>query len=105
MSTSFMRGTCPGVKWRLMGRAEQNARVFFNKILRAIPVMHIKIDNRDAFQTVMFQRIFCCNRDIPELKQVIQQHHEPKWIQGDVGPSRRNAFYSKRTWADVSRAT
>ena len=56
----------PGPQRHLMAGNEQDARVVFDQGLRAVAVMHIEIDDGDAGQPVVIQRMFRPDGDVAE---------------------------------------
>ncbi len=58
MCATFRATACAGVKWHLVGRGKEAPRLIPQQVLGAVAVMDIEINDRDALQTVVIQRMY-----------------------------------------------
>ena len=76
----------------LEGRAQHHARILVERVLGAVAVVHVEIEDRDALEAVRFERVHRADGDVVEDAEA--HRALAAWRDGPAGAPRRTRCFA-----------
>ena len=83
----------------LEGRAQHHARILVERVLGAVAVMHVEVEDRDALEAVRLDRVHRADRHVVEDAEA--HGRDRAWRDGPGGRTAQNAFFAS---PDITRS-